>query len=194
MKMNSESKPKPIQIRLPQDLEDSLRYVAYRTRSTLNSVVIESLKEHLPAVTKMDLALSDSVTSLFVRSADEVRKEAHQRLGRYQEAVQRQLDLALQLASLLNAQVSHARSMQDGLLEGGVRPKVPGSQDGTTPDDTRTERGIAPEFFSYLAASNLLKSEVAARSCRKEMARQQYDAFGQWENVKELLQQLDQLG
>lgn len=191
--MNSESRPKPIQIRLPQDLEDSLRHVAYKTRSTLNSVVIESLQDHLPAVSPIDLALNDSVTSLFVRSEDDLAKDAHERLGRYQEAVQRQLDLLLQLTSLLNSQVRHARRMQDGLLKRGVRPKVPEDKDGAMPD-TSTERGIDPEFFSYLEASNLLKSETAARKCRKEIARQQYDAVGQWENVKELLRQLDQLG
>lgn len=180
-------KAKPIQIRLPQDLEDSLRYVAYKTRSTLNSVVIECLKEHLPTVSQLDLAAYDGVNP-FYQSEDQLFREAYGHLGRYQKAVQLQLELILQLASLLNAQAIHASSMRDGLLN-GAKLKVPENNDGTIPD-MRTERGISPDFLNHMDASNLLKSETAIRKCRKAMARHQYDTAGEWELVKELLRKL----
>lgn len=185
--MNSNNKPNPIQIRLPQNLEDSLRYVAYKTRSTLNSVVIECLKEHLPTVSQMDLAINDGV-SPFDQSEEQLFRDAHRRLGCYQEAVQFQLELVLQLASLLNAQVLHARNMQGGLLN-GAKLKVPENNDGTIPD-LRTERGISPDFLNYMDASKLLESEMAVIKCRKAMARHQYDAAGEWEHVKEVLRRL----
>jgi len=186
--MNSDAKPKPIQIRLPQDLEDSLRYVAHKTRSTLNSVVIECLKEHLPTVSQLDLAVYDGV-SLSHQSEDQLSKEVCERLGRYQKAVQLQLDLVLQLASLLNAQAIDAKNMQEGLLN-GVKPKVPEDNDGSIPF-IQTERGRSSDFLRYMDASNLLKSETAIRKCRKAMSRHQYDAAGEWEHVKELLRKLE---
>lgn len=185
--MNSERKPKPIQIRLPQDLEDSLRYVAHKTRSTLNSVVIECLKENLPTVSQLDLAVYDGV-SPFSQSEEQLVRGAHEHLGRYQKTVQLQLELVLQLASLLNAQAISASSMRSELLN-GAKLKVPENNDGTIPD-MKTERGISPDFLNYMDASNLLKSETAIRKCRKGMARHQYDATGEWEQVTELLRKL----
>lgn len=186
--MNSETKPKPIQIRLPQDLEDSLRYVAHKTRSTLNSVVIECLREHLPTVSQLDLAVYDGV-SPFNRSEDQLIEDAYGRLGRYQKAVQLQIEQVLQLASLLNAQAANAGGMMGGLLN-GAKLKVPENNDGTIPD-MQTAGGISPEILDYIDASNLLKNETAIRKCRKAMARHQYDAAGEWELVKELLRRLD---
>lgn len=183
------NKPKPIQIRLPQDLEDSLRYAAYKSRTTLNSVVIDCLKEHLPPVSPQDLTVYHGV-SPFSQSEEQLFKAAHERLGRYQNAVQLQLDLVLQLASLLNAQASYARNMQRD-LQNGLKLKIPDNNDGTMPN-METERGTtSPEILKYLDSSNLLKNEATARKCRKALARHQYDAVGEWEQVKDLLQRLD---
>lgn len=186
--MNSENKPKPIQIRLPQDIEDSLRYVAYKTRSSLNSVVIECLKEHLPTVSQVDLSSYDGV-SISYQSEKQLFEDAYERLGRYQQAVQLQLEQVLQLASWLNAQAVLANSMQDDLRK-GTKLKVPENNDGTIPD-MRTERGILIDTLYYKDASNILKNETAIRKCRKEMTRHQYDAADKWENVKEVLRKLD---
>lgn len=151
-------------------------------------MVIECLKEHLPTVSQLDLALYDGV-SFCCQSEDQIFRETRGRLGRYQKAVQLQLELVLQLASLLNAQAICASSMQDGLLN-GAKLKVPENIDGTIPD-MQTERGISADVLNYIDASNLLKSEATIRKCRKAMARHQYDAAGEWEYVKELLRRLD---
>lgn len=186
--MNSHFKPKPIQIRLPKDLEDSLRYVAYKTSSTLNSVVIECLKENLPTVNELELALYDGL-NFCIQSEDQLFKEVYDRLGRYQKAIQLQLALVLQISSLLNSQASHASRMRDGILN-GVKLKVPEDNDGKIPDMI-SESGISPEVLNYVDASNLLKSETEIRKLRKEIVRHQYDAAGEWEYIKEVLRRVD---
>ncbi|QPK64117.1 hypothetical protein IVG45_03855 [Methylomonas sp. LL1] len=147
------------------------------------------MKEYLPTVSQLDLAVYDGM-SHFYQSEDQLCRDANGHLGRYQKAVQLQLELVMQLASLLNAQAIHASNMRDGLLN-GAKLKVPENCDGTIPD-MRTKRGISSDVLNYMDASNLLKSETAIRKCRKEMARHQYDAAGEWEQVKELLRRLDQ--
>lgn len=189
--MNSNIKPKPIQIRLPQEVEDSLRFVARKTRSTLNSVVIDCLMEHLPTIHPLELGLIDGVNP-FEQSAQQLRAAAHDRLNRYETAVQLQLDVLLQLASLLNAQASNARSMQDGLRR-GFELRVPEDSSGEPPD-MRTERGVSPEILRYLDASRIVKNDATMRAARKQVARHLYEAAGEWNAVKELLKKLETMG
>lgn len=186
--MTSNERPKPIQIRLPQALEDSLRLVASRSKSTLNSIVIDCLQENLPAVHPLDLAVISGV-SPFPKTIAQLRLSALDRLNRYEAAVQLQLDVILQIASILNAQSSLARSMSDSLVK-GYSVQVPEDRTGALPDLPSPEGTISAKLLQYIDASKVVKNIEALKAGRKQASRHQYDAVGEWEAVKELLKRL----
>ena len=188
--MNDEKpKPKAIQIRLPREVEDSLRFVATKTKRTLTSVVIDCLRDHLPHVSSIDFTLLDSSTGHKVTS-EEVRAAANERLINYQDAVQLLLGTALQLTASLNAQVASARAMQTDLRR-GHSVRVPEGKDGSIPDMRTANGKLSANYLTYLDASAVLQGETANRKLRKLMARHQFDAAALWENIRELLQVLD---
>lgn len=186
--MNSNDKPKPIQIRLPRELEDSLRVVASKTQSTLNSVVIECLQENLPAVTPFELSTVSSVSPFLIEKS-QLHRSALDRLNRYEEAVQSQLEVLLQIAGILNAQASLARRMQHSLIN-GVLVKVPEDRAGELPHIPTREGTISAEMLKYLDASKVVKNLQMLKERRKQASRYQYDAIGEWEAVKLLLTRL----
>lgn len=186
--MNSQSKPKPIQIRLPRELEDSLRVVANKTQSTLNSVVIDCLQENLPAVYPLELGML-SGASPFLMEKSELRRSALDRLNRYEEAVQLQLGVLLQVAGILNAQASLARKMQDSLVK-GFRVQVPEDSSGEPPHFPSREGTVSAKLLQYIDASMVVKNVQMLKAARKLASRHQYDAVGEWEAVKVLLKRL----
>lgn len=186
--MTSIKKPRPIQIRLPQELEDSLRLVASRSKSTLNSIVIDCLQENLPAVHPLELGLVSGV-SPFPKTIAQLRFDALDRLNRYEAAVQLQLDVILQIASILNAQSSLARSMRDSLVK-GYSVQVPEDRTGELPNLPSPEGTVSAKLLQYIDASKVVKNIEALKAGRKQASRHQYDAVGEWEAVKELLKRL----
>lgn len=186
--MNSQNKPKPIQIRLPQELEDSLRVVANKTQRTLNSVVIDCLQENLPAVDPLELGMLSGVIHPFM-DKHELYRSAADRLNRYEEAIQMQLGVLLQLASTLNAQASLARSMRNSLFNGSL-VKVPEDSSGELPDIPSREGTVSMELLRYTDASMVVKNTQILKAGRKQASRYQYDAAGEWEAVKVLLKRL----
>lgn len=186
--MTSNEKPRPIQIRLPQALEDSLRLVASRSNSTLNSIVIDCLQENLPTVNPLELGVISGV-SPFPKTIAQLRLSALDRLNRYEAAVQLQLDVILQIASILNAQSSLARSMSDSLVK-GYSVQVPEDRTGALPDLPSPEGTISAKLLQYIDASKVVKNIEALKAGRKQASRHQYDAVGEWEAVKELLKRL----
>lgn len=186
--MTSKEKPRPIQIRLPQELEDSLRVVASRSRSTLNSVVIDCLQENLPAVHPLEIGMVSGVSS-FPKPKEHLRFEALDRLNRYEAAVQLQLGAILQMASILNAQASLARNMRD-LLVKGHSVQVPEDPTGELPNIPSREGTISVKLLEYVDASKVVKHIDALKAGRRQASRHQSDAVGEWEAVKELLRRL----
>lgn len=186
--MTSHEKPRPIQIRLPQALEDSLRLVASRSKSTLNSIVIDCLQENLPTVNPLELGIISGV-SPFPQTIAQLRLNALNRLNRYEEAVQLQLDAILQIASILNAQSSLARSMSASLVK-GYSVQVPEDCTGALPNLPSPEGTISAKLLQYIDASKVVKNIEALKAGRKQASRHQYDAVGEWEAVKELLKRL----
>ena len=186
--MTSKEKPRPIQIRLPQELEDSLRLVASRSKSTLNSIVIDCLQENLPAVHPLELGIISGV-SPFPKTIAQLRFEALDRLNRYEAAVQLQLDVILQIASILNAQSSLARSMMDSLVK-GYSVQVPEDRTGELPNLPSREGTISAKLLQYIDASKVVKNIETLKAGRKQASRHQYDAVGEWEAVQELLKRL----
>lgn len=186
--MNSQSKPKPIQIRLPQELEDSLRVVANKTQSTLNSVVIDCLQENLPAAHPLEQAAMTGV-SPFLLEKSQLHRSALDRLNRYEEAVQLQLGVLLQVAGILNTQASLARRMQDSLVR-GFSVQVPEDSSGEPPHIPSREGTISLELLKYIDASMVVKNIQMLKALRKQASRYQYDAVGEWDAVKELLKRL----
>lgn len=186
--MTSHEKPRPIQIRLPQALEDSLRLVASRSKSTLNSIVIDCLQENLPTVNPLELGMISGV-SPFPQTIAQLRLNALDRLNRYEEAVQLQLDVILQIASILNAQSSLARSMSASLVK-GYSVQVPEGRTGALPNLPSPEGTISAKLLQYIDASKVVKNIEALKAGRKQASRHQYDAVGEWEAVKELLKRL----
>lgn len=186
--MNSQSKPKPIQIRLPKELEDSLRVMANKTQSTLNSVVIDCLQENLPAVRRLEGSMLTGV-SPFPMEKSRLHRSALDRLNRYEEAVQLQLGFLLQMAGTLNAQASFARKMQDSLVK-GFSVQVPEDSSGELPDIPSREGTVSFKTLQYIDASMLVKNIQVLKAWRKQAARHQYDAVDEWEAVKVLLKRL----
>lgn len=186
--MNSQSRPKPIQIRLPQELEDSLRVVAYKTQSTLNSVVIDCLQENLPAVHPLEQGVLSGV-SPFLMEKPQLYRNAVDRLNRYEEAVQLQLGVLLQVAGILNSQASLARRMQDSLVKGFL-VQVPEDSSGELPHIPSPEGTVSVELLKYMDASMVVKNNQMLKAGRKQASRHQYDAVGEWEAVKVLLKRL----
>lgn len=186
--MNSRSKPKPIQIRLPQELEDSLRVVANKTQSTLNSVVIDCLQENLPAVHTLEQGVLSGV-SPFLMEKPQLHRNALDRLNRYEEAVQLQLGVLLQVAGILNAQASLARRMQDSLVKGFL-VQVPEDSSGELPRIPSREGTVSVELLKYMDASMVVKNTQMLKAGRKQASRHQYDAVAEWEAVKVLLKRL----
>lgn len=186
--MNSQSRPKPIQIRLPQELEDSLRVVANKTQSTLNSVVIDCLQENLPAVHPLEQGVLSGV-SPFLMEKPQLHRNALDRLNRYEEAVQLQLGVLLQVAGILNAQASLARRMQDSLVKGFL-VQVPEDSSGEPPHIPSREGTVSAELLKYIDASMVVKNTQMLKAGRKQASRHQYDAVGEWEAVKVLLKRL----
>lgn len=186
--MNSQSKPKPIQIRLPQELEDSLRVVANKTQSTLNSVVIDCLQENLPAAHPLEQAAMTGV-SPFLLEKSQLHRSALDRLNRYEEAVQLQLGVLLQVAGILNTQASLARRMQDSLVR-GFSVQVPEDSSGEPPHIPSREGTISLELLKYIDASMVVKNIQMLKALRKQASLYQYDAVGEWDAVKELLKRL----
>lgn len=186
--MDSQSKPKPIQIRLPQELEDSLRVVANKTQSTLNSVVIDCLQENLPAVHPIEQGLLSGVGP-YLMEKSQLYCSVLDRLNRYEEAVQLQLGALLQVTGILNAQASLARSMQRSLVN-GVSVQVPEDSSGELPHIPSREGTVSAELFKYIDASMLVKNIQKLKAARKQASRHQYDAVGEWEAVKVLLKRL----
>lgn len=88
----SDNKRKPIPIRLPSDLEESLRLTAFSSKKTINAVVIESLKQTIPAV-----------QDLSSYSGDEL-------LHRYSAGLQVELNLLLALCMKINTQIADVQS------------------------------------------------------------------------------------
>lgn len=186
--MNSHSRPKPIQIRLPQELEDSLRVVANKTQSTLNSVVIDCLQENLPAVHPLEQGVLSGV-SPFLMEKPQLHRNALDRLNRYEEAVQLQLGVLLQVAGILNAQASLARRMQDSLVKGFL-VQVPEDSSGELPHIPSREGTVSAELLKYMDASMVVKNTQMLKAGRKQASRHQYDAVDEWEAVKVLLKRL----
>ncbi len=186
--MNSQSKPKPIQIRLPQELEDSLRVVASKTQSTLNSVVIDCLQENLPAVHPLELGAVSGV-SPFLMEKSELYRSALKRLNRYEEEVQLQLGVLLQIAGILNAQASLVRRMQTSLVN-GFPVQVPEDSSGELPHMPSREGTVSSELLKYIDASTVVKNMQMLKAGRKQASRHQYDAVGEWEAAKVLLKRL----
>lgn len=186
--MNSQGRPKPIQIRLPQELEDSLRLMANKTQSTLNSVVIDCLQENLPAVHPLELGIL-SGASPFLMEKSELRRSALDRLNRYEAAVQSQLGVLLQVAGILNAQASLARKMQDSLGK-GFRVQVPEDSSGELPHIPSREGTVSAELLKYIDASMVVKNIQMLKAGSKQASRHQYDAVSEWEAVKVLLKRL----
>lgn len=186
--MTSSEKPKPIQIRLPQELEDSLRLVASRSRSTLNSVVIDCLQENLPAVHPLELGMMCGV-SPSPKPKEHLRFEALDRLNRYEAAVQLQLGAILEMASILNAQASLARNMRDSLIK-GYSVQVPEDPAGELPNIPSRDGTISVKLLEYIDASKVVKNIDSLKAGRRQASRHQYDAVGEWDAVKELLRRL----
>jgi len=186
--MISNEKPKPIPIRLPQEVEDSLRFVAGKTRSTLNSVVIDCLKEHLPAINPIELGAMSGV-SPFHRPKEQLRVDALDRLNRYEAAVQQQLGVVLQIAAVLNNQASFARNMRDSVIW-GFDVQVPGDSSGNPPHFPSPEGTISHRLMAYADGSATVKNNEVLKAYRKQASRHQYDAVGEWGAVKELLRRL----
>jgi hypothetical protein len=170
---------------LPPDVEDSLRFVARKTRSTLNSVVIDCLKEHLPAVHPVELAVMDWV-SPFPEPKERLRSDALDRLNRYEDAVQLQLGVVLQIAGLLNAQASLARKMRDSLVR-GHDVRVPDDSSGNPPQFASREGTISPKLLAYIEGAATIKNNEALKAGRKQASRHHYEAVSEWEAVKVLL-------
>lgn len=186
--MNSTNKPKPIQIRLPQELEDSLRVVASKTQRTLNSVVIDCLQENLPAVHPLEQSTLNFV-SPFLMSKSALHGCALDRLNRYEAAVQSELDVLLQVAGILNAQASLARQMQNSLVK-GIVVRVPEDASGELPSIPSREGTVSVELLAYIEASRVVKNIQMLKAGRKQASRYQYDAVSEWEAVKVLLKRL----
>lgn len=186
--MTSLDRPKPIQIRLPRELEDSLRFVASKTRATLNSVVIDCLKEHLPAVHPLELGVMSGV-SPFPKPKEQLRFDALDRLNRYEAAVQLQLGVLLQMAGVLNAQASLARNMRDSLVR-GYDVQVPDDSGGNPPHFASREGTVSPKLMAYSDGSATIKNDEVLKAGRKQASRHHYEAVGEWEAVKELLRRL----
>lgn len=184
-------KPTPIPIRLPQELEDSLRFVATKTRRTMNSVVIDCLTEHLPAVNSIDRAVMSGV-SPFPKTKKQLRFETLDRLNRYESQVQLQLGVMLQIAAVLNNQASLARNMRDALVK-GYDVRVPEDSFGNLPDFPSPAGTISSKLLAYTDGSATVKNNGILNTCRKQASRHQYDAVGEWEAVKELLERLAQV-
>lgn len=186
--MIPEEKPKPIPIRLPQELEDSLRFVASKNRTTLNSVVIDCLRQHLPSIHPIELALMSGV-SPFPKTKDQLRFEALDRLNRYESQVQLQLGVILQIAGVLNSQASLARNMRDGLVK-QYDVRVPEHSLGNLPELPTPPGTISAKLLAYVDGSATVKNNEVLNACRKQAYRHQYDASDEWEAVKELLGRL----
>ncbi len=186
--MTSNEKPRPIQIRLPQELENSLRLVASRSNRTLNSVVIDCLQENLPTFHSLEFGMISSV-SPFQKETEQLRRDAADRLNRYEAAVQLQLDAILQIARILNDQASLARHMKDDLFQ-GYSVQVPEDPTGELPNLPSPEGTISLKLLQYTDGSKVVKNIQALKVGRKDASRYQYDAVAEWEAVKELLQRL----
>ena len=186
--MTSEEKPKPIPIRLPQELEDSLRFVASKNRTTLNSVIIDCLREHLPDIHPIEHALISGI-SPFVKTKEELRYEVLDRLNRYESQVQLQLGVVLQIAAVLNSQASLARNMRDALVK-QYDVRVPEHSSGDMPVLPSPPGTISPKLLAYTDGSATVKNNEVLNACRKQASRHQYDAGDEWKAVKELLGRL----
>ena len=186
MQMKSDDKPKPLLVRLPADLDQSLRFVAGKTKRTMNAVVTECLKENLPAVNFADIAGFDGVPAMFARSPEDLVMEAQARLNRYQAAMQLQISTLLEVVGALNAQASSARDVQEQLRTGFV-PRIASSVEDL-PAPKTAEHGLeAHDLLQHLHSSRVLKAEEFVRKARKIAARHQFEAIAQWEFARELL-------
>jgi hypothetical protein len=184
--MKSEDKPKPLLVRLPADVDQSLRFVAGQTRRTMNAVVTDCLRENLPAVSFADIAGFDGVPAMFARSPEELVTEAQARLNRYQAAMQMQISTLLEVVGALNAQVSSARDVQEQLRTGFV-PRIASSVENL-PVPKTTEQGLeAHDLLQHLHSSRVVKTEEFVRKARKTAAKHQFEAIAQWEFARELL-------
>jgi hypothetical protein len=181
-------KPRPIPIRLPQEIEDSLRFVASKTRSTLNSVVIDCLRENLPPVHPIELALLNGV-SPFPKTERQLHSEALDRLNRYECHIQAQLGAILQIAAALNGQASFARKMQDSLLK-GFDVRIPEDSLGNPPDFPSAEGTMSAKLLAYIDGSATIKNNEVLKTFRKQASRHQIEAGAEWEAVMELLGRL----
>jgi hypothetical protein len=184
--MTSELKPKPLQVRLSQDLDESLRFVAAKTKRTMNAVVMECLKENLPTVNMFDMTGYDGFPALHANSPGNLVREAQARLNRYQAAMQMQISTLLEVVMALNGQVSSAREVQEQLRIGFVPRIAPSAEDIPVPRATKNGLSMH-DVLEHLHSSTVLKNEVFVRKARKIAAKHQFEAIAQWEFARELL-------
>jgi ribosomal protein L16 Arg81 hydroxylase len=184
--METKKEVKPLQVRLPSDVYASLQYVASAKGGTLNSVVVECLRNNLPYTTWSDQALvRDFYTA--ERTPEQHRSNALENLNLYQGKVLHELSLLGALTQLRLNQISHTVNIDKVL-----RNAWPVLQ----PLDSEDAEQSRPHMDIF-AASNTVghkKEEQKVADLLKAIARARTEAYIEWDLFNRHLDRLIEAG
>jgi hypothetical protein len=171
--MTANKEVKPLQVRLPSEVYESLQYVASAKGGTLNSVVVECLRNNLPYTTWADQAL---VRDCFIaeRTPEQHRNNALESLNLYQGKVLNELSLLGALTQLRLNQIAHTVNVEKVL-----RNAWPVLQ----PLDDENAEQSRPQM-DKLAAANTVghkKEEQKLADLLKAIARARTEAYIEWD-------------
>ena len=181
--MDAKKEVKPLQVRLPVDVYESLQYVASTRGSTLNSVVIECLRSNLPRTNWTDQALVRDFY-LSERTPEQHRENALENLNLYQSKVLNELSLLGALTQLRLNQVAHTVNI-DKTLRKGFQVIQPQDENAAQP----------PSSLDALFAFNTTghqKEEQKLSELLKAIARARTEAFIEWDLFNRHLDRLNE--
>jgi hypothetical protein len=180
--MEEKKEVKPLQVRLPKDVYESLQYVASAKGGTLNSVVVECLRSNLPYTTWTDQALVRDF-NLVERTPGQHLEAALENLNLYQSKVLNEISLLSAFTQLRLSQIGHTVNI-DMHLRKGFPVLPPQAEDAK-------ELYSQMESLSAIDTNGHKKDEQKVSDLLKAVARARTEAFIEWDLFNRNLKRLN---
>lgn len=171
--MQTKKEVKPLQVRLPAEVYESLQFVASSKGGTLNSVVVECLRSNLPETTWIDRALSRD-RGHFTRDPVTHSERALDNLDRYKHCVLLEITQLMNLIDLRNTQLHHAINLGNNLRIGATIRK---------PEELGDRGTQELESMAHLEMKDTIghnKAESKLNDLLKSIARARIEAHIEW--------------
>lgn len=170
---------KKIQVRMPESLRVSIEAAAERNGRSMNSEIVECLKNGIPDVSEHLLGVNASLTQMY---PNEDLKLAFLRLmPACQKALTDEMSVLLSLLQIRAAQVQHLSKMQSELMFTNALPMTPKAEE--------LKLAKVPERLRYSCGVFLFeRDEKDVQSLSANLINKRLKSQLTWKNLEKILE------